>query len=143
MEIDEGIKKFLNDVMGAVEANSYEHHSLWSEYSQEYKNSFMKGYNDDRVRFSWKQGLSGHLIPIGEIGGLEIWLSLFINEVDGHKILFYYVTSRASDSAQVEDWLKKNLPETAKSSNGWFNKTDAMNFCNILHDIRHRLERVA
>jgi hypothetical protein len=113
------MKEFLKDVVGVVEATSYEKLCLWSEWTTEKKKS-------------WIQGSSGYLPTIGKLDGRPIVLSLLIHIVDGYPILFMEPTSQVIDHKMVEDWLKLHLPKTAFQSNGeYVNKVDAMNFHNV------------
>lgn len=109
---------FLNGVVGVVEANSYESMCLWREYHQERK-------------LRWEQGLGGYLPTVGKIDGRPVCLSLFVNTIKGHKILFIEPTSQVVDWEMIDVWLKANLLPTAFRSNGYVNKQNAMNFHNL------------
>jgi hypothetical protein len=114
--------KFLHGVVGAVEANSYESLCLWHE-------------QHERAGKTWKQGSGGCMVQVGELADMPVCVSLFVNEVDGHRILFYDATSRVVDSRMVEKWLKENLPLTAFENGDArkrLNVTNAMNFHNVL-----------
>jgi hypothetical protein len=114
---DDQIKKFLKDVRGAVEATSYEELRICQEYKQEY---------------SWEQNLCGYLETVGFLGKMPICISLRTSVVNGHKILFWDATSQVVDHKKIDKWFKKNLPESARRDDGSPNRTDAMNFHNIL-----------
>lgn len=118
--MDDQMKEFLDGVTGAVEANDYEALCLWSENRQRDK------------PLSWRQELSGYHKTIGELAGMPVCMSLHIIYVDGKKILFYDPCSQVVDHRIVEEWLDKHLPDTARRSDGYINKTNAMNFHNVL-----------
>lgn len=120
---DDQLAKLLHGVVGTCEATSYEKHMLWQEYAQEAL-KLREGGPDRRIRYPWKEGLSGLGHGVGEIDDRPIVLSLLVDTVAGHRILFWYPTSPIVDYVQIEDWLDQTLPN-AKSG-------DPMNFCNLL-----------
>lgn len=125
---DREITDFLAGVVGVVEANSYEHHMLWSENEQREK------------PLPWKQNNCGLGETVGHIGKMPVFVSLFTAEVDGHKLLFIFPTSQVIDHRMIEKWLKRTLPRTAFCEGGYVNKTDAMNFHNVF---RRRMAQAA
>lgn len=117
--VSETMKVFLKDVIGVVEATSYETSCLWKEYHQGRKKT-------------WVQGLGGYLPTIGLLGDRPVVLSLLVNTVDGHPILFMEATSQVVDHQMIEDWLKRHLPATALKDDGkYVNKVDSNNFDNV------------
>lgn len=54
--------------------------------------------------------------------------------IDGRNILFYEATSVVVDWKMIGDWLKANLPASAKLASGDVRKTDANNFYSALRD---------
>lgn len=117
---------FLESVVGVVEASSFESLCLWREYSQE-------------LRKPWSSGTSGPMVQVGTVvsGGedMPVCMSLLVNEVDGHRVLFVNVTSRCVDHDMVRNWLEQTLPVTAFRNGDprlGLNITDAMNFPNVL-----------
>jgi len=118
-ETDDEIKKFLEGIVGAVEASSFEELCIWQEYTQE-------------LNYSWKQNCSGYLEYVGLFHSRPICINLRTSVVNGHKILFWEATSQLVDYKMIDKWMEKNLPKSARHSDGRLNKTDAMNFCNIL-----------
>lgn len=108
---------FLCDVMGAVEANSYETLCLWEECHK-------------HLGKSWLQNNCGLMEQIGTIDDKPVCLSLFTNVVDGHKVLFFDATSQVVDHRMVDAWLVANLPPSAFHGDR-VNRTDAMNFHNL------------
>lgn len=118
---------FLAGVVGAVEANSYEQMCIWQDYHKEHG-------------MSWNARAQGFLETVGHVGDMPVCISLQTVEIDGHKILFYEATSQVVDYRLVEAWLEKTLPDTARDEgrNGYLNRTDAMNFHNVMHSARRR-----
>lgn len=140
MEHDEELAKMFEGVQGCVEANSYEYHSLWKDYSKQYYESFKK--IPDSVTFDWKSDGSGLGKAIGKVGGSPVFLSLRVAEIDGLKILFYDATSRVVDWEMVENYLIENLPESALRGDGrYLNKTDATNFSNVIWEAKRKIEK--
>lgn len=119
---DDQMNKYLENVGGAVEANSFESLCLWKEYYQELKKE-------------WKSDGSGFHVTVGQYGEMPICISITKNEVDGVVILFYDAVSLVVHHDAVRKWLKDHLPEKAKS-----NITNAMNFHNIFHHVKWEKE---
>jgi hypothetical protein len=112
------ILAYLDGVVGVVEANSFEQHSLWKEAQREFP----------RV---WKDVGHGYGQIVGSIGSMPVWISLLTAVVDEQKLLFFYPTSRVVDWDLIDKWLEDNLPRRAFRKDGYLNKTDAMNFANV------------
>ncbi|MDF0490033.1 hypothetical protein PX554_18005 [Sphingomonas sp. H39-1-10] len=119
---------YLDGVEGVVEATSYEKHMLWLEYAEDAD----KYGRPDHVRYSWSDTLHGTLENVGSIAGRPIWISVLTTTVDGMKLLFWHITSPVADHDQCDAWLEQHLPDTARRTDGTINRTDPMNFCNIL-----------
>lgn len=117
-EIDEQMTKFLEGVVGAVEANSFEKLCLWQDYHEERKKP-------------WVEGRSGLCEIVGDINGMPVNVSLYVDVVDGHRILFYDAVSAVVDHRLVLQWLQETLPKSAMRPDGFPNKVDAMNFYNV------------
>ena len=120
--------KYLDGVVGVVEADSYASHMLWREYAKQAEKFSL---NDGSKRYDWQATSSGYCVNVGSIGGREIWISVLTHTVGGHKLLFWYVTSPVADYDKCEDWLIANLPPTAFRSDGFINQSDPMNFSNV------------
>lgn len=119
MSVPDEVKAMLVGVVGVVEATSYEEMCLWHEYTKE------------RAQ-SWEDARRGWLLEIGRVQGLPVMLSVKVNTINGHRILFIEATSRMVDHNMVEQWLKDNLPDTAmRPGSEYVNKVDAMNFHNV------------
>lgn len=113
---DAEMEKFLDGVVGVVEASRAEHQFLWSEWHK-------KG---------WREVSTGLLPTIGELAGLPVTLHLSKAVVQDQLILFYESPSMISDNRIIDAWLEEHLPKSARRSDGYLNKTDAMNFSNVL-----------
>jgi hypothetical protein len=120
--MDNELAKFLDGVIGVVDANSYESMCLYME-------------NDREQKRPWKQNSSGLLETVGIVDGRPVCLSLLTNEVDGHKLLFIEATSQIVDWKMIEEWLQRSMPVTCFDGNDprrRLNRTNAMNFHNVL-----------
>jgi hypothetical protein len=122
---DEEMVRYLSGVEGTVEANRFEHSALWRE-------------NSDRAdgSLTWTQG-GGYIVCVGKFSGYSVHVSLLIDIIDGHKILFYYPTSQFIDLDLVDKWIEDNIPDSARD-HGKVNNTDASNFHNVLNQIKWR-----
>lgn len=119
---DEEMDKFLEGVVGAIEATSEEQHNLWKRWSQE-------------LGKTWEQVNPGLLPTIGSLAGMPICLSLSKVKVNGAPILFYYASSQVVDHRVVEKWIECQLPASAKSKDGRINKSDATNAHIVLNGV--------
>jgi hypothetical protein len=118
--MDEDLKKLFEGVVGVVEANSFESLCLWQKYHKE------RG-------LSWEDSTGGPLVTIGRCDDRPVCISLFVNVIDGHRVLFMEPTSLVVDHQMIDNWLFQNLPITARKNDGkYLNKVDAMNFHNVL-----------
>lgn len=126
---DEHLIEFLDGVIGCVEANSFESHQLWSNF---HYHAEKLGY----TKLSWVQGMQGTSRVVGtvQVAGedMPVNVSLNINTINGHKILFYDACSRCVDHDMVRKWLDTVLPDSAHRADGYINNTDANNFHNVL-----------
>lgn len=111
-KIDPKVKEALAGMKHLVEANSYEQVQLWSSFH-------------DRV--SWKEFSMGHMIRVGKRDGSEVWMTLFIAELNGDKIGFWDATSALVDHKMIDRWFKKHAPKVPK--------TDSSNFHNVLANV--------
>lgn len=111
--------KFLDGVIGVVDANSYEQLSLWQENRLREKPQKWEEFNS---------GLAEH---VGDFGGMPTVITLFKARVGGHLIVFIDATSRVVDDSLIEAWLERTLPKTAFNDRGVVNRVNAMNFHNV------------
>lgn len=127
---DREINEFLSGVVGVVEANSFETLCLWEDYHEQRK-------------VSWEQRLDGLGETVGHLGSMPVHLSLCINTVDGHKLLFIDATSQVVDHRLIEKWLAETLPKSAMRDSVpvRVNKVNAMNFHNVFP--RNRIKSAA
>lgn len=114
---DDQLIKFLDGVVGCVEANSNERSNLWERNSKR---------EDDRKK-TWEENSSGLGVCVGIIGDFQVYISMTTAVIDGQKILFYDGTSRVVDHEMIRSWLKDCLPKTAFDGDK-LNNTDAQNF---------------
>lgn len=115
--------KFLENVVGCVEANSFERHCLWLHFAEEAR-MFECG---QFIRYRWEQNSSGYLETVGTIDNRCVCISILTDKVDGKKLLFWFATSEAVDYQLIDQWLQKYLTAEA-----YANKSDATNFHNVL-----------
>jgi hypothetical protein len=108
--------KLLDGVVGVVEANTFEKHTLWKENRE-----------SSRAK-KWEPSGWGLGQCVGTIASHPVYISLEYAIIDGYKILFYYGMSAVVDHNMITEWLKRNLPPTAFRDDGYINKTDATNF---------------
>jgi hypothetical protein len=114
---DPNLTEFLAGTVGVVEANSFEVMCLWKEH---------------KTRGTWVEHPLGMGCTVGHFGDMPVHVSLRTAEVDGHKILFIDPTSQVVDHRMVRDWLRSEMPKSAKcTATGAVNKVDAMNFHNV------------
>lgn len=115
-EMSDSIREYMEGAVGVVEANSFEQTCLWERHSKTHE---------------WKSSGVGYGVLIGADHDRPVFMSLTYVMIDGHKILFIDLTSMLVNWTMVDRWLEKNLPETAMKGT-YANKTDAMNFLNII-----------
>lgn len=113
-------KEFLSGVVGVCEATSTERHFIWKEY------------HHDMGRLTWESGGGGPMVKVGEVAGDPVYISLLVDVIAGHKILWVDVTSQVVDHRLVTKFLEKHLPQSAYNDRGYINTVDAMNFWNVL-----------
>lgn len=124
LSADDEIVSYLEGVIGCVEANSFEQHSLWKDNRDREKNGLLHR--------EWNSTGHGLGETIGYVDERPVAISLKTVVIDGQKILLYYATSTVVDHDMIREWLKVNLPETAKGDYpGGYNHTDATNFHNV------------
>lgn len=124
------MRNFLDGVVGVVEASSYERHMLWIEYSETALKHGCAISNKSR-RFTWESGRSGLMEIVGKIDDRPVCVTLWVDTIDDQKILFVDPTSQVVDHQMIEKWLKGTLPATAIREDGYINRSDPMNFCNV------------
>lgn len=112
---------YLSDVIGVVEATSYEKLMLWSEN---------RGRDNPKT---WEEGRIGFGETVGHLDDMPVCISVLVDRVDGHKILFLEATSRVVDHRMIDVWLAEHLPPSAfrDDEHEHVNRTDSMNFHNI------------
>ncbi|WP_411839896.1 hypothetical protein [Paracoccus sp. ME4] len=117
LPVPEEVARFLDGVIGVVEANRFEASRLWREH------------HDKRT---WIEHRSGFGCTVGYRHGDPVCISLLTATVDGHRILFYHPTSPVVDWGLIDAWMVANLPKSAfRSGSDVVNRTDSMNFTII------------
>lgn len=119
MPADAEMTKFLQGVVGVVEANTYEQHMLWHEN---------RCHGQPKT---WVSNTFGLRAVIGDLADMPVCISLLTAEVEDHKLLFVYATSQVVDYRMVDKWLEDTLPKSAFREDGRVNRVDAMNFHNV------------
>lgn len=114
-------KKFLDGVMGLVEANSYENMCIYGDVMKH------KSYN-------WTSISEGWFEQVGTLADMPVTVSIFSALINGHKILFWESPSQVVDHRMIEAWFKKHLPATAYRDGGeYLNQENSMNAFNVFH----------
>ncbi|QNG62650.1 hypothetical protein B1VFA_049 [Rhizobium phage B1VFA] len=117
MTASDEVKTYLEGVVGVVEANSFETMCLWERWKANGK--------------SWVSTGHGYGPTVGRLADMPVCISILTATVEGQKILFIDPMSQVVDHRMIEAWLKENVP-SALRKDGYLNKTDAMNFSNVL-----------
>lgn len=115
------VDAFIGDCVIAVEANSFESHCLWAKYHKE---------------TNWKQIGSGFGPTVGRIADMPVNVSININIINGHRVLFYYGMSMVVHFGMIEEWIRARLPAGTKL-------TDAQNFHHAIHHTADLNKKVA
>lgn len=135
--MDAEMRKFLNGVVGVVEATHYEMFALWGDNDRQ---------RDDR-KLEWSGNTEAGIgVQFGKLGKMPVCGTLWPKKIAGHKILFVELTSTVVDHRIVEAWLKENMPVTAFEDcdpRKRLNQYDANNFRNVFSEPRRRAERLA
>lgn len=111
---DSSIDERFSKVEYALEANSFETMCLYKERPED---------------IEWKEHSGGYGITAGFVGDIAIIVSTWFLELNGKFVLVYEPTSTVVDWLQVEEWIHNACPNLKR-------KTNAMNFHNILNDVR-------
>lgn len=94
-------------------------------------------YNN-HTRYDWEEVSSGFMLTIGnvEIGGekLPVCVSFSFAYINGHKICFYYTSSRVHDHTMVDEWFQEHFQLTHDGYTRW-NHVDANNFHNCVNSL--------
>lgn len=128
---DDDIRSRFAHVEAVVEATNEEKYGLWHRYHH-------RPEPEGRA-VTWHSGGSGHLPCAGRFGPnheFDVYVSLFVDKVDGHNILFYHPTSLYVNHDIVRDFIKDIVPERA-----WYHHTDATNFFNAINGVARDKEK--
>ena len=90
----------------------------------------------------WKSGNMGYSRQIGKIGDRTIWVSFYLDTINGLRVLFWNATSQLVDYKMIEDYLEKHCNPMEHDSTRRA-KCDADNFHSCLHYSRSdKMERI-
>lgn len=124
---DPEITKYLEGVIGVVEANTFEKSELWMRYSKSASPDPNRAY----TCFDWRSSTVGQGLEIGRLAEFPICLSLYVDVIDGHRVLFMHSTSMVTHNGLIRTWLMNVLPASAMRESGYPNMVDALNFTNV------------
>lgn len=110
------LDKYLDGVVGVIEATDCEKFFIWQEFTQ----------NQKRV---WESSGHGLMCGVGEINDMPVTLSFMTATLDGHKMLFYHSPSQVVDHRMVRTWLNENCPKSAWEGDR-LRHADATNYHN-------------
>lgn len=134
MTDDEQFEHRLKKTVAVVEASHTEQHFLWMQHAKD------STWNDPKYparKMDWKQANPGRSVMVGEIGGKQVWMTIFFARIEGQVVLFWELTSQACDYTLAEKWFKENLKPFPKYDKGYrLAEFDAMNFHNAASAIR-------
>src|SRR6218665_1693649 len=88
---DSQMLKFLDGVVGVIEANSNEHSHIWERFTN------MHG------KAAWDSDNSGLLETVGYLDERPICISLRTAKLKGAKILFWHATSQLVDHKLIDE----------------------------------------
>lgn len=135
------VSDYLYGVVGVVEATSAEKQELWMNYAEEVPSQWRR--KEEPCRFKWDSARSGYLPCVGRIGDRPVCISIYVDVVAGHRLLFWHATSELVDYALIEEWLTTSLPRSAfQGDSAYLNRTDATNFTNVFNRL-DREEKIA
>jgi hypothetical protein len=126
--ISETVRDYLKGVEAMVEANSYEKHHLWMDFSKQSKEA---GYGRaaDSILFDWGSVGMGYFACVGKFADQPVMVSLLIDIIDGHRVLFWYVSGTYADHDLADAWLAENVPNShiRGDANGFINVMQRLN----------------
>jgi hypothetical protein len=110
-------KDDLEGVVGFIEANSFEQHSIYKEALE--------------AKRTYVGQTSGYILQAGTFHEYDVWVSVTFATISGQRLAFYYPTSRYVDYELVRKWIESVAPESAKED-GRLVHSDGMNWHNAL-----------
>lgn len=111
-------------VRATVSATDFERHMLWEQWSLEAHQRGKAG-NNPRPSVRWRQRNPGTSALLnGERFSTNV--SLVVEEIEGHLVLFWEPVSQLCDHELAEDWVRRSFPNAVEHTN-------AMNFHNAVH----------
>lgn len=102
--------EWLATVSSVVEANSFEHLSLWQKFKE---------------KVTWKENNSGLLFTLGKIENRPICICLNHAIINDKIVLFFEATSQLVDYIMIDEFFKTKCPHLKRY---W----DAQNFHNAI-----------
>lgn len=132
------LDKRFQDTEYTVEANSFEKHTLWQNFSLEaldFKRNKLTPEalaEETKYRVNWKDDSMGSSMQIGEINKRPICVTFFWTKINNRLIMFYECTSQLVDHEMLQNWLKKYCNPQHQGSRS---NCDAFNFHNCIHYI--------
>lgn len=111
--------EIFKDVIGIVEANSFEHMCLFEE----------------RKDLNWIENGQGLSFSVGSIGKRPVCITVFVETINDKRVVFWDATSQVVDYTMIHKWFERHLPisafKKAHDDIPRVNSVDAMNFHNI------------
>jgi hypothetical protein len=121
-EINAEHRDLAAQCIGVVEANSFERHMLWSQYSPKSDRCY-KGHVSE-----WQELGSGCMFGVGRLAGHDVCVQIWFARLDDKWVMFYDPCSRIVDHDLVTEWRVKYMSHAKH--------TDANNFHIIIHSLR-------
>lgn len=124
---DDWFGSWPEKVVATVEANDFEQQALWTAWALDSPHHYYGG-------LLWRQRNPGTSALLhGELFDTNV--SLVVNEIEGHLVLFWYACSQRCDHLLARDWIKRSFPNAVEPSGrriAW----DANNFHNAILGLR-------
>jgi hypothetical protein len=110
------------DCLYLIEANSYETHKLWEDYSDQ-------GRRDPPTKkvAKWSSGIGGPAITVGKLDQRPVVLSMMVREIEGIPVCFIDACSQVVDHIMIDLFLDIVMPGVQR--------TNASNFHHFLNRI--------
>lgn len=105
--------EYFKDVAFLLEATNFEQFMLWEKWFDNVDHREKVGLQ------SWKQGV-GKLVPLGEIGGLPIVISIIWDWLNDSKVIFWESTSQVVDHRMIDAYFAHFAPKIGKSNSSNF-----------------------
>ncbi len=109
-------ERFLAETFYAVEATSFERHTLWAQHARGSVFPPVDRRNGERAfrLLAWEELNPGGMVTVGSIGrgkkARGVCLSTTFARIEGRVVLFHEITSQLADHLMAEAWLAENCP---------------------------------